>query len=376
MVATGTDGAATVGAFKHPLADMYLRRTLDAIVDVAQVVAHDFTDRPAHYGGIPVAVGDTLMQLRTASGSHPEWPTATQRASISDQIAGSQLCRSLAPLRRSAIAIAQQGGDRAAPPLRNDLLDSARAARSSCCAIDEELIIAASRRTGPIFEAATRVLCTPELAQALGQAPVPEGGWPDGGIYAQQMAHICEAISTRIERPHPPGTMTWTKFTILQRVGFWGGTTISALLDDSLTTDGSAAGDESGDRIIEAAYSWALALNDLLAGADVPRAWTDPSYRRKLEVAERDILPVHPAGDIELTGTPFDRGRMALQRLIGRGPGVGGQDAGIRLDTVTVHGELCCVTADVCTSTESTNYCGVTDTGFTCRTSSVCLCLR
>jgi hypothetical protein len=258
MVATGTDGAATVGAFKHPLADMYLRRTLDAIVDVAQVVAHDFNDRPAHYGGIPVAVGDTLMQLRTASGSHPEWPTATQRASISDQIAGSQLCRSLAPLRRSAIAIAQQGGDRAAPPLRNDLLDSARAARSSCCAIDEELIIAASRRTGPIFEAATRVLCTPELAQALGQAPVPEGGWPDGGIYAQQMAHICEAISTRIERPHPPGTMTWTKFTILQRVGFWGGTTISALLDDSLTTDGSAAGDESGDRIIEAAYSWAL----------------------------------------------------------------------------------------------------------------------
>jgi mersacidin/lichenicidin family type 2 lantibiotic len=137
----------------------------------------------------------------------------------------------------------------------------------------------------------------------------------------------------------------------LQRVAYHGATTIAALADD-------VSSDEVNEAVIEAAYRWAVALQQLLAGVDPVRAWTDPSYRRILEVAERDILPAHPAGDLQLSGTALDPAGVASALRLG-------------FDTITFEEEVCCCSGDFCGGTD---YCGTTDTGFTCRTSSSCLC--
>jgi mersacidin/lichenicidin family type 2 lantibiotic len=49
---------------------------------------------------------------------------------------------------------------------------------------------------------------------------------------------------------------------------------------------------------------------------DIIRAWKDPQYRASLDVAERTLLPAHPAGLIELDDAYLD-GIVGGQRAPG-----------------------------------------------------------
>jgi hypothetical protein len=206
---------------------------------------------------------------------------------------------------------------------------------------------AATRETKPVFDAAVRILLDEEVARALGCAPIPPGGWPDKGIYSSEAAQLCDAVTTRLKRPmiegwFPPSAVGEHKFTVLQRVAYHGAATISAILAHSLDEH------DPTDAAMDAAYHWAHALRDLLAGVDAVRALMDLSYRRNLYVAERDILPPHPSGDVE----------TMTAALIVRPP---------TGNTVSIFGEVCC-----CGETE---FCS-TNVGFTCYTSTVCVGCR
>lgn len=65
---------------------------------------------------------------------------------------------------------------------------------------------------------------------------------------------------------------------------------------------------------------------------DIIRAWKDPEYRMSLSEAEKALLPDHPAGIIELTDD--EMGAVA---------------GGLRAQTLTVNGEICCCdSVDIC----------------------------
>ena len=80
-------------------------------------------------------------------------------------------------------------------------------------------------------------------------------------------------------------------------------------------------------------HRWADALGDLLTHLDVVRAWTDLTYRATLMTLERDLIPPHPAGEIDLYGT-----NLGLQS----------RRFGLSVSTETVGGEICCCSGDYC----------------------------
>src|SRR6185312_4278975 len=110
----------------------------------------------------------------------------------------------------------------------------ARAVRSRCQSIEGTVAAAATRATRPVFDAAVRILFDEEVARAFGGPPIPPGGWPDKGIYSNEAAQLCDAVTTRLDRPiiegwSPPSAMGEHKFTVLQRVAYHGAATISAI---------------------------------------------------------------------------------------------------------------------------------------------------
>lgn len=341
--------AAQIPGLSDPLADLYAQRCLDCVIELVSAVGHDLGERPARYRLLSEAVGERLVALRTATGSQPDWPDATERATLAGRRLGQALCGFGATTRRAALTYLLHGTDLSAEPLRRTFEEATQAFRAQRRQLDESQTAGLARRTGKVLTSATEILLSEDLARVMGAPAVPPGEWPDGGLYSLEAAHLCALISERVARPRPNLALTVRKFSVLQRVAYHGASTIDGLFGDH----------RPGDDVIESAYRWTVALQDLLAGFDQIRAWTDPSYRRALEVAERDILPAHPAGDIALTGSALDPASVA-----------GAVRAGF--DTLTVNDEVCCCSGDFCGGSD---YCGVTDTGFTCQTSSSCLCV-
>jgi mersacidin/lichenicidin family type 2 lantibiotic len=54
---------------------------------------------------------------------------------------------------------------------------------------------------------------------------------------------------------------------------------------------------------------------------DVIRAWKDPAYRATLTQAQRDALPAHPAGDVEVPDSELQTiaGGMRPETIVTRG---------------------------------------------------------
>ena len=70
-----------------------------------------------------------------------------------------------------------------------------------------------------------------------------------------------------------------------------------------------------------------------MKNAEVIRAWKNADYRLSLSRAERDSMPEHPAGHIELTDEEL-----------------GGASGGIDLSTVAIFtAGQCCLHTDFCT---------------------------
>ncbi len=49
-----------------------------------------------------------------------------------------------------------------------------------------------------------------------------------------------------------------------------------------------------------------MTTHDALSHADIARAWKDERFRAQLSDAQREALPAHPAGLIELTDLELD----------------------------------------------------------------------
>jgi len=84
------------------IAALYQRLLLDPVVEVALAIAHDCAKRPCEYRQVPERVLATLSDFRTLTESHPEWPSAAQRASIYAPLFGQHFRRAGSELRGAA----------------------------------------------------------------------------------------------------------------------------------------------------------------------------------------------------------------------------------------------------------------------------------
>lgn len=321
---------SSTASYTHPLVRIYLARAFDPIIEAARGVSRDVVERQNAYERLPDATAQLLSDFRTYIGKHPEWPDAAQRI-LTVRRTLSRFYFSFASIRRSAISLAQSASDRSEQVARRSLIEEATALRASVAPIEgDELEALAAIETGLLRRAET-VLTSKEVAAVFGAAEVPAGAWPDGGLYSAQMAYLCERVSRMVT---VGGTIFQPKLSLIQRAGHHGAVTLAGVLDPSFDPDD----DDRVDTIVQSASSWAAALGDLLFRLDVVRAWTDPSYRNWLLSLEQDMLPPHPAGEIDLEGTNL----WLPSRKFGLAAG-----------TETVAHEVCCSTSTPCGSNGS-----------------------
>src|SRR6266542_3571741 len=259
-----TEQAGAVDASErvwHPIGAIYARRNLDTLIDLAVAVAHNFDRQPTQYLSVDEQLAETMSRFKHLLGRDPDWPDAPQRVALSGSVLDG-LAIAMAGLRKAAIVFVERGAGSAEPRLRRAVQEAAQVLRVSGGRVEGAVTAMAERRLGAISGQAAAVLSSQAIYDANGVPPA--------------------------RRP-----LAEYKLSTIQRIARHGADAISLAL-------GSVEDDGQLDAAVESAYNWARALQDLEVGIDVARAWLDQAYLFSLEVAERDILPPNPAGDIEL----------------------------------------------------------------------------
>ncbi|MGT8956981.1 mersacidin/lichenicidin family type 2 lantibiotic [Bacillus cereus] len=309
-----------------PISVLYQRRTLDCVVDLVNAISHDFLKRPYNYQNVPDEITNILLEFQTSVGSHPDWPDATQRANISGSILRDLGDVSARLARRAKSLIGKESADN----IRNvqyALVDEVISLRNFLKELDWSVVSIAERQTRNIFQKAVEVLRCEEIAHIFGMSPTPKDDWPFNGELNLEAACLVEELAKRLLGPEP--LLNHRKFIALQQIAHYGGLTIGAVLDESYDLKEP----EQTAALFKNALSWAREMQNLYLDINIVRAWKNPDYRRTLEIVELDLIPAHPAGDIDLSGTELSREISAL-----------GME--IFFDT-TKAGDVCCTSGDI-----------------------------
>lgn len=320
----------------HALAEIYVARALDSIVDLAGAVARDFVKRPQQYTRASAAETTLLTNFRLLVGKHPEWPDAAQRSFASAK----PLARASQPftaVRLSAIQFVRSasapGSSTARPPFidaaalaRATFIDAAALARATVQPLEGAALSAVANTHSALLKRAVVAVSSECVSAAFAVTRPTEGDWPHG-MYSPQFGYLCENLSQTLHLDPPLLQITMSR---LQRAAHYGAATVNGVLNPSLAD----AGDEVLSDVIHAATSWAAALAELLSRIDIARAWKDPAYRARLHALEKDIVPPHPSGEITVEGT--------IRTQSARFPSIS-----VGFSTETVAGEICCSTGDL-----------------------------
>ena len=304
----------------HPMADIYQHWVLDWVVELALAVSHDFLKRPRHYRQVSESVANILSSFRSFTGTNPDWPNSIQRATIFRSLLGASFCGAGAGIRYAAIAFSEKAPEERHDTLRHAFLDSRITLRAHLSTLEGRVLSIGHSQTKSIFEVATEVFRSPEIAQVFGLSPAPKGDWPRNAVFSGDGAYLIEEV-TRTLRPSAARTITQQKFIVLQQAAHYGALTIAGAMDETYSRNNK----EQVPLHIQNAYSWAKALQGLLP--NTIQAWKDPVYRQSLTNVEQSLVPDHPAGQIDLTSCPdldVARTRFAANQ------------------TYTASGEICC----------------------------------
>jgi hypothetical protein len=258
----------------QPVADTYGRWTLDCVIELVSGIADDYVKRYRQYRAVPNNISKLLTEFRTRTGSDPEWPNTAQRTAIftplvgaSDRKPGSDRTAPFhdvaGALRAAAVAYSERVYDTGEPMLRQAFLDAARHFRAYLTTLSGSVVDSSRIQTEPMFQRATQVLQTAQVAQAFGGLPpAPDKSWPLpqerdlGAAYLDgNAAYLVEEISRSVGVAN---TFKQQSFLMLQRVSVAGGLTIDDTLDGSFEND-----DHRLLGLIGNAYTWFTALRDL-----------------------------------------------------------------------------------------------------------------
>lgn len=327
----------------HPLAQIYLARALDPVIEIAEAVSEDFIRRTYLYTKTPDDIATLLANFRTLRGKHSEWPDAAQRT-LTSSFAISRFFQAFASIRLAAIQSDQHGSGRGDGGAQKALADLASRLRASVRPLEGAALSAVAKTNAGMLERAVTLLTSIQVSSAFGVGEIATGDWPDRGLFSPQLGYLCESVSGTLKavsgtlKLHLP--VRQPALAMLQSAGHYGSVTIDRVLDP--TFDDSDR--ERNRDVIYAASAWARALSEILSRIDIARAWKDPTYRGRLFPLEKDMMPPHPSGEISLDGlVKTDSPRFRPVRL--------------GYSTETVAHEICCCTGDLICS-NSNGDCG------------------
>ena len=260
----------------QPVADVYARWTLDCVIDLVTSIADDYVKRYRQYRDVPPDISKLLTDFRTRTGSDPEWPNSAQRMAMLMPLVGASDKRPGADrsapfheissaLRSAAVAYSERVYDTGEAMLRQAFVDAARNFRAYLITLSGSVVETSRAQTGQIFERATQVLQTKEVAQAFGGLPpVPDKSWPlpqagDGGEYLDgNAAFLIEEIWRAQGAAN--GSLKQQQFLALQRTAVAGARTIDQTLASAYEKD------DTLKEMIGNAYTWFTALRDVSGG--------------------------------------------------------------------------------------------------------------
>lgn len=332
------------------LGALYQRYVLDRVVEVARHISHDFVRRPRHYRAVPEKIAEILESFRIRTGSDPAWLSAEQREVVFGAIFGSTFTSASIGVRSASIAYVDRGAEKS-KDLLHQVRDEAAAFHTYLKSIEGRAISMADKETGSVFQSAIEVLRSKEVAGVFGLPAVTGEDWPleepghedvDSSAGGNLIVEVQRTLGPASVRP----IVTPYRFFMLQRVAYYGALTIVGVLNEA-----GLSSDSHAQELVRNAYGWEKALQALLSGIDVVRAWKEPQYRQELSPFERATMVPHPSGEVGLEGTQLDPEATALSRR------------GLGFSTWTIK-EICCSTGDLyCTnSTQRTSHieCGGT----------------
>lgn len=325
----------------HPLADLYIARALDPVIELAREVAGDFVMRPQHHTRASAEDSALLGNLRLLVGKHPEWPNTVQRSFASSRIFA-RMCQSLAALRLSAIRM-QSTSESGTPIARRTLVESAELVRATVQPLEGAALSAVADTHLSLLQRAVTAIGSERLAASYGITDFKVEEWPQGA-YSPRFGYLCESISQALALDQP---LRQPEVSSLQRAARYGAETIisvcAAPLDDEDDVRLAA--------VVQSAVAWATALAEILSRLDVARSWADPAYRSRMAPLERDMMPPHPSGEVDLEGTV----RTEAARFVPSGLGF------TWFSTETVAGEICCCTGDLVCPANTNGQCDLSD---------------
>lgn len=326
-------------ASSHPLAEIYVARALDPIIELAGAVSRDFVKRPQQYTRASADETSLLTNFRLLAGKHPEWPDAAQRSFASTKLLA-RMCQSFAAVRLSAIQFVQRESAPGSSIARRSFVDAAALVRATVQPLEGAALSAVANTHAALLKRAVAAVSSDRVSAAFGITELAKGDWPHG-VYSPQFGYSCENMSQTLVLDRP---LLQTTMSSLQRAAHYGAATINGVLDPGLAD----AGDEPVADVIHAATSWAAALAELLSRIDIARAWKDPAYRARLHPLERDIMPPHPSGEVTVEGT--------IKTESARFP-----SGSFGFSTETVAGEICCCTGDLSCGANTNGQCDISD---------------
>ena len=265
----------------HPLADLYVARALDPVIQLTRAVSEDFVSRPQLHTRASAEETAMLANFRLLVGKHPEWPNAAQRSFASSKTIA-RLAQPFAAIRLAAIQYMQPVSAPGAPLVRRVLAESAERLRATIQPLEGTALSAIAVTNVTLLKRAVAVTSSEHVAAAYGMTDWRVEEWPEGA-FSPRFGYLCESISQTLAL-HPP--LRQPEMASLQRAARHGAATIAGVCTASFD-------DSDDDRlaaVVHSAVAWAAALGEIMACLDVPRAWQDPSYRSRL----------HPLQDMTL----------------------------------------------------------------------------
>jgi|GEM_PF-6470484 len=291
--------AATSEAVKQnkpPLiATMYERWTLDCIIELVQLIAIDFVNRPRQYREVSSNISEILQNFRFLTGTAPKFPSRMQRSmtfeailSSSDGMGtetkssapvtgaamnapseGAQFKMESARLRETARAYTERQVTQGEGQLLQAFLDEGVTLQSYLRPINDEnnVVIIGNTQTKAIFDEAVLVLRDKTIAGRFGRPPAIQKAWPLGGILDENGSLLIQEIGkVLIQSSATLMPISQNKFAVMQRIASYGAITITGVLRASFPADPSESLESRKERfepLIGAAYSWKTALDSL-----------------------------------------------------------------------------------------------------------------
>jgi hypothetical protein len=294
------------------IANMYERWTLDCIIELVQLIAMDFVNRPRQYREVPPNISEILQNFRFLTGTDPKFINQMQRSMAFDSILGSsdgmsmgmatetssvpmtwagagtgtgtgagmnapaegaQFKMESARLRETARAYTERQVTQGEGQLLQAFLDEGITLQCYLRPIDDEnnVVIIGNAQTKAIFDAAVLVLRDKAVAGRFGRPPATQKTWPLGGTLDENGSLLIQEIGkVLIQGMMPPATLmpiSQNKFDVMQRIASYGALTITGVLRGSFPADPGESFPSRKERfepLIGAAYSWKTALDNMV----------------------------------------------------------------------------------------------------------------